>query len=226
VRAAALYDVHGNLQALEAVLADVDREGADLVVFGGDLVAGPFPAETLELARSVGGRFVLGNADILDPGWVRERLDEAELAYLGGFEEAVRLEIERLGPTLFRHGSPRSVDEIVTPLTPEPILREMLQRVDERLVVVGHTHVQFDRRVDDHRIVNAGSVGMAYEGRRGAFWAMIGPDVELRRTKYDVERAAAAIPADYPGRDDLAGWLLDPPDAREAATEFEQQAGR
>jgi diadenosine tetraphosphatase ApaH/serine/threonine PP2A family protein phosphatase len=102
----------------------------------------------------------------------------------------------------------------------------MLERVDERTVVLGHTHVQFDRRVGDCRIVNAGSVGMPYQGERGAFWAMIAGDVELRHTDYDVEAAVEALPLDYPGAADLRGWLLEPLDPQEVAEYFEQQAGR
>ena len=76
------------------------------------------------------------------------------------------------------------------------------------------------------RVVNAGSVGSPYEGRRGAFWALLGPDVELRRTEYDVEAAVAAIRATgYPRADELAGWLLDPPDPDEISAFFEGQAG-
>jgi predicted phosphodiesterase len=226
-RVAALYDVHGNVPALDAVLDDVGRAGADLIVFGGDLVAGPWPRETITRARAFpNARFVLGNADRPDsshPGaaWLWEQLDDDETRFLRSFEEQVVLDGVR-----YRHGSPRSVDEIVTPLTPEPLLREMLDGVEESTVVVGHTHVQFDRSIGRHRIVNAGSVGMAYEGRRGAFWALIEQDIELRHTDYDVERTAAELPPDYPNRDDLIGWLLDPPDPGEVATYFEEQAGR
>lgn len=227
MRVAALYDVHGNAPALEAVLADVAAGDVELVVFGGDLVAGPWPQETLAIARSLPrARFVLGNADRLDSSipsgsWILDRLGDDELAFLASFEEKIVVD-----GVLYRHGSPRSVDEMVTSLTPDALVREMLAGIEEKLVVVGHTHVQFDRRIDGHRVVNAGSVGMAYEGRRGAFWALIGDDVELRRTEYDVEAVAAALPADYPGRDDLSGWLLDPPDPEEVARYFESQAAR
>lgn len=213
-RVAALYDVHGNLPALEAVLADVRTADVDGIVFGGDLAAGPFPHETLELVRSLGdqARFVLGNAD------------DKQDAFVATFEDAVTVPVDGLGPTLFRHGSPRSVDEIVTRLTPESLLREMLEGVGGRVVVIGHTHVQFDRIVDGRHIVNAGSVGMPYEGRRGAFWALLGPGIELRCTEYDVESAAESIRR--AGFVEHAGWLTDPPSPDEASEFFERQAGR
>ena len=228
MRVAALFDVHANLLALEAVLADAERARVDTVLFGGDLVAGPLPRQTLERVRSVdGARFLLGNADLPDPSvplgvWLLERLRPDDLAFVRSFEERIVLD-----GVLYRHGSPRSLDEIVTPLTPDDAVREMLAGIVERVVVVGHTHVQFDRTLDGYRLVNAGSVGMAYEGRRGAYWALLdGDTVELRRSQYDVEAAAAAIPGDYPGRDELVGWLREPPTAHEAASFFEEQAGR
>jgi predicted phosphodiesterase len=228
MRVAALYDVHANLPALEAVLTDAERAGAELVLFGGDLVSGPFPQAALERARGVAGaRFLLGNADLLDPdlpldAWLLERLSDDDLAFVRGFEERIVVD-----GVLYRHGSPRSIDEIVTPLTPEAAVAEMLAEVPERVAVVGHTHVQFDRTVGGRRLVNAGSVGIPYEGRRGAYWAILdGGEVELRRSDYDVEAAAAAIPAGYPDRDQLIGWLLEPPSAGEVAAFFEQQAGR
>jgi predicted phosphodiesterase len=196
------------------VLADVEAADVDLIVFGGDVAAGPFPDETLDLVRSLQDRtrFVLGNAD------------DQQDPFVSTFEEAVIVTVDGLGPTLFRHGSPRSVDEIVTRLTPEPLLRQMLEGVDERVVVIGHTHVQFNRVVDDRQIVNAGSVGMPYEGRRGAFWALLGPGIDLRCTEYDVDSAAEAIRR--AGSVELAGWLVDPPSPDEASEFFERQAGR
>jgi putative phosphoesterase len=205
MRVAALYDVHGNVPALEAVLGEVERENPDAIVFGGDIASGPFPQETIELVRSLSGaRFVRGNADRFelpapDPEaeaavrWVREQLDDEAVAWLAALPETVTLELDGLGPTLFCHATPRSDLEIVTEATPDEKLLELVEGVDEGVIVSGHTHMQLDRRLDGVRWVNAGSIGMPYEGEVAAFWALLGPDVELRRTPIDVERTAAAI---------------------------------
>jgi hypothetical protein len=84
--------------------------------------------------------------------------------------------------------------------------------VDERVVVTAHVHIQFDREVAGVRSVNAGSVGLPYEGRPGAYWALLGPDVELRRTEYDVDEAVAAYrEGGFPDPDPLVELLLQPP---------------
>ena len=176
---AALYDVHGMPWALEAVLAEVDT---DAIVFGGDLVWGPYPRETLALIRSLDARVVRGNTD-RDPGeWVSAQLNEEELAWLTELPQSVTVD-----DVFYCHATPRSDEEIVTPETPDELLEEMLSEVGERLVVGGHTHMQQRRG----RYVNAGSVGMPYEGEVAAFWAVIGEDADLRRTPFDVERAIA-----------------------------------
>jgi putative phosphoesterase len=190
LRVAALYDVHGNLPALEAVLGEAD---ADVIVVGGDTVAGPWPAETLERLRSIDGdvRFIRGNADreIYDdePGlapqeileYVRERLSPEQIDFLRSLPLTVSL-----GRVLFCHATPRNDEEIFTKISPEERWREALAGVDADVVVCGHTHVQFDRRIGDIRLVNAGSVGMPYEREPGAYWALLeGTDVELRRTR-------------------------------------------
>jgi len=199
MRVAALADVHGNAPALEAVLAEVRREGVDLVVFGGDLVWGPLPRDTLALARAleVPTRFVRGNADRMvgDPAhergvWVAEQLGEEDTGVVNGFDSHVVADVDGLGPTRFVHGSPRSDEECVTPRTPPDRVREFMEGVPERVVVTAHVHVSYDRTVDGVRLVGPGSVGRPYEGERGARWAILGPDVELRRTDYDHEAAA------------------------------------
>jgi predicted phosphodiesterase len=217
VRVAALYDVHGHLPALEAVLAEPDVEASDLVLVGGDFAGGPMPAETVDLLRSrgAGTRFIRGNAErelwapsppreggpeprVLD--WTCERLGDERIHFLQSLPETLAVPVLGLGQVLFCHGTPRSDDEIVTELTPDERLREVLEGVDEAVVVCGHTHVQFDREVGATRLVNAGSVGMPYEDEPGAYWALLGPDVELRRTSFDAEDAAARIAATgYPG---------------------------
>ncbi len=238
MRVAALCDIHGNLPALEAVLAEVERERVDAVVVGGDVVGGPFPAEVFDRVASLSGaRFVRGNADRLvvegvaehDVDWSaeRERLGDARLATIAAWPLTVALEIEGLGRTLFCHAIPTADEPIFTKITPDEDVARLIGDVEAELVVCGHTHVQFDRQLRNGlRVVNAGSVGMPYEGRRGAFWALLGPTVELRRTEYDVEAAAASIrESSAPGTERQAGWLLDPPDPDEATAFFESQRG-
>jgi len=213
VRVAALYDVHGNVDALDAVLAELEGIGVDAIVLGGDHVGGPWPAETLERLRSLRGdiRWIRGNGEReLVPGeeglapasivdFVRGTLSDADVRELAGAPLTVTLDVDGLGPVLFCHATPRDDTEIRTAISPDARWLEVLEGVGEPVVVCGHTHVQFDRTVGSTRIVNAGSVGMPYEDEPGAYWLLLGREVELRRTPYDVEQTLAAIEAsDYP----------------------------
>ena len=243
MRVAALYDVHGNLRALEAVLAEVEREGVDAIVLGGDFSAGPRGAETVDRLRALGDRahFLTGNAEreLYDPKYsvddsagverldfVRDQLGPQRMDFLRALPATVVLDVDGLGRVLFCHGSPRTDMEILTRATPEERLRETLAGVDADVVVCGHTHMQFQRELDGYTVVNAGSVGMPYEGRLGAYWALLGPSVEHRRSEYDVESLVADARAiGYPGAaDEYAETLLQPPTAEEASAYFEQLA--
>jgi putative phosphoesterase len=234
VRVAAIYDVHGNRPALEAVLADIESEGVDVVVSGGDLVAGPFPSEVLaDLESRPEVRFLRGNADRLvvegvdehgqDWAATRASLGEQALERIGSWPLTVELEIDGLGRVLFCHAVPSADEPIFTRLTPDEEVAELIGDVEADVVVCGHTHAQFDRRLGNWlRIVNAGSVGMPYQGQRGAYWVTLGPDVVLRRTEYDTEAAVAAIrEATGPTHQQLTQWLLEPPDPEETAAYFE-----
>ncbi len=146
------------------------------------------------------------------------------LAELASWPLTVELEIDGLGRTLFCHAIPTADEPIFTRVTPDDVVAELIGEVDADIVVCGHTHVQFDRTLPGGlRVVNAGSVGSPYEGRRGAFWALLGPTVELRRTEYDVEQAVARIRSAAPSSEELIGWLLDPPDPDETSAYFESQ---
>jgi putative phosphoesterase len=183
LKIAALYDVHGNVPALEAVLAEVEREGVDAIVFGGDLFLGPQPAETAALVRSVEASFVRGNCDREPDEWTRSKLDDETLAW----SQAWPLTVE-LDGVLYCHAAPKDdMRPILTDASPPERFDEALEGVDARLVVAGHTHMQFKRG----RWVNAGSVGWAAEDDVAAFWAIVTDDVEFRRTPFDVERAAS-----------------------------------
>jgi predicted phosphodiesterase len=248
MRIAALYDVHGNLPALEAVLAEVEIIDPDAIVIGGDVAPGPMQAETIERLRGLGerARFVTGNGDrevvaAFDAGlrpedagdevaritaWAAAGLDRAQRDFLASFRPVVSLEADDVGPALFCHGSPRSDTEMITALTPPERLAPMLSGVAERVVVCGHTHHQFELELDDRRVVNAGSVGMPYQGAAAAFWLLLGPDVELRRTDYDVDAALETMrAAGAPGVDEmLRESLADPIDAETVARFFEDRA--
>ena len=236
MRVAALYDVHGNLPALEAVLREVESEAVDSVVCGGDLVGGPYSAEVFDRLESLPDvRFVRGNVDRLiaegvaehERDWKdeRRRLGRERVAAIATWPLTVELELDGLGRAVFCHAVPGADEPIVTRITPDADVAELIGDVEAGLVVCGHTHVQFDRQLPDGpRVVNAGSVGMPYEGRCGAFWALLGPTVELRHTEYDVEAAAIEIRRVAPSTSEQqVGWLLDPPDPDEATAYFEGQ---
>jgi predicted phosphodiesterase len=250
---AVLNDIHGNLPALEAVLVELVALAPDCIVVGGDVAAGPFPRETLDrlmglAASGVPVCFVRGNADREmverfdqlvserdtyaaegDPSgltWLARQITPVQRDFLAGFSDIVTIDVTMLGRALFCHGSPRSDEEIITSVTSEERLAGILADVAEPVIVCGHTHVQFDRRLGRQRVVNAGSVGMPYEGRPGACWALLGPDVQLRRTAYDVPAAAALVERSaYPDAETFAGrYLLNPPQAAEASAFFERMA--
>ena len=233
MRIAAIADIHGNLPALEAVLADVERESPDLTVVCGDVASGPMPAETIDLLCTLkGARFVRGNADrgLIDefdgrqqspmPGphveWCSKQLTRDQRDFLASFEPTVQ--IDRI---LFCHAVPANDTDVFSVETPDERVRELMRGVDAELVVCGHTHMQFDRVVDRLRIVNPGSVGMTY-GAPGAYWAMVSPEeVQMRRTEYDLEAAAKRIRAkDWPAADEFARDNVIKPPSVEQAMEF------
>jgi predicted phosphodiesterase len=224
MQVAALYDVHGNLPALEAVLADVPAEAA--IVVGGDVAVGPFPSETLERLRGLGGRvrWLRGNADReLTPGesglapadvieWVRERLSAEQISFLHGLPERIELDVDGLGRVLFCHATPQNDTDVILETTPEDRVAPLFAAIEVGTVICGHTHMQFSREISGIRIVNAGSVGMAYEDVPGAYWALFGPDVEHRHTGYDVEAAAGTgfpgrVGSDLPARADAVAFM-------------------
>lgn len=233
MRVAALADVHGNAPALAAVLEELERERVDLVVFCGDLTWGSLPQQTLALVRAlqIPARFVRGNADravgsdVEGRGeWMASAHSAEDIAFLRGFEQAVIVDVEGLGATCFAHGSPRSDEECVTKRTPDARVREFSDGVDARVFVTAHTHMQFDRRVAGLRLVNPGSVGLPYETTRGAYWALLGRDVELRRTDYDVDAAIAQMRAtDDPRVEVIVGLMLTPPEQDEIIEDAERR---
>jgi putative phosphoesterase len=222
-RIAALADVHGNLFALEAVLAELEPEEPDLVVFCGDVSLGWLEAETIDRLRRLpfASRFVRGNCD---RDMAREgRPDRDRAAWLAEFEATVEEEVDGLGRVVFCHGTPRSEDEILTEASPAGAFSAALEGVEPGLVVGGHTHMQFVRPAGGRVFVNAGSVGRPY-GEPGAFWLLLGPSIVPRRTPYPVEEAAAGMAA-TPWAEH-ADQLRQPPSREEAIAVFERMAGR
>jgi putative phosphoesterase len=244
VRVAVLADIHGNLPALRAVLDELDGERVDRVVSAGDVVGGPYSREALDLlaARAVHVLWISGNAEreavavwdgkppADDPAgraaaWTAGSLDRGWRDQLASWPITDALDGVR-----YCHGSPRRDDEILTRATPDAVVRDALGEVREALVVGGHTHQQIIRKVEDApTYVNAGSVGMPYEGRRGAFWLIVDDGrPQLRETSYDIDAAVRELRASGFGdvNTQLAESLLEPADPDWVAAFFESVAGR
>jgi len=231
---AVLSDIHGNLPALEAVLAEPDVRSAGAIVLNGDHAAGPLPVETLDALTALGERavWVRGNADreLVSPSaaapavsaWAATQLRPDQVQLLAGLPHPVVLPVDGFGEVLFCHGTPRDDDEVVLVDSPLARFAEVLAGTDAATIVCGHTHMPFARLVDRRLIVNPGSVGMPY-GHSGASWALLaGGGVQLRRTAYDVDAACARIAAS--GFPDAADWAADyvrtPPSDAEALAVF------
>ncbi|HLJ36311.1 MAG TPA: metallophosphoesterase family protein [Ktedonobacteraceae bacterium] len=247
MKIAAIYDIHGNLPALEAVLKEIEQVHPDCILVGGDIVSGPMPEETLERLLAIGDKvhFIRGNADRevvaafdgipLDPGlpeevreltiWAAKQLDTRHRDFLAQLPEQAILHVDSLGDVLFCHASPRNDTEIFTVATPEARLRTILAGVKQNVVVCGHTHMQYIRRIGNIDVVNAGSVGMPY-GEPGAYWLLLGPAIVPQRTLYDLNQAGEHIRAsDYPQAQDFAdNNVLNPPPAAEVIEVFERMA--
>jgi predicted phosphodiesterase len=213
---AALYDVHGNLPALEAVLADIRREGVEQIVVGGDVLPGPMPLECIELflELEVPVHFIMGNGDreVLarmsntetdwyrtacpewrEPiDWTAQQLSPKHANVIATWPATVTLNIDGVGDVLFCHATPRNDTDIFTRATSEDKLLPIFGKVEQSPVVCGHTHMQFDRMVGKTRVINAGSVGMPF-GRTGADWLLLNSHVQFRHTSYDMDDAAERI---------------------------------
>jgi putative phosphoesterase len=244
MRIAVLADVHGNAPALRAVLAEIDRDPVDAIVVAGDVVGGALVRETLELldARMEPTHWVRGNSEREavaaydgaalsdDPAgraaaWSAKALDRRWRDELASWPISLALDGVR-----FCHGSPRRDDEFLTRATPDEVLLEALGGVPERLVVGGHTHQQMVRELAGGvTYANAGSVGIPYEGRPGAFWMLVESGVARPcETTYDLDAAVLELVASgfSDVEDQLGDSLLDPVDADSVTAFFEQAAER
>jgi putative phosphoesterase len=242
MRVAAVYDIHGNLPALEAVLQEIREACVDQIVVGGDVVPGPMARETLEclLDLKLPVQFIQGNCEVavlaeMGGGhagplpeqareairWTARELQTKYQDIFAGWPKTVRMDIPGLGQVLFCHGTPRNENEIFTRLTRQDRLWRVFQGVDSAAVVCGHTHMQFERTIGKVRVVNAGSVGMPF-GEPGAYWALLGPDIELQHTDYDLAKAAQRIrETAYPQAEDFATqYVLHPPSEEQMLAVF------
>lgn len=253
MRVAALYDIHGNLPALEAVLEDVRNTGVDRIVVGGDVIPGPMPRETLTLLRGleVPVQFIYGNGELAvlaqiaakdskavmywgtvsgeplpEPlqevlRWTGRQLRSEHEELLRAWPGTFEVDLPEIGNVLFCHGTPRSETEGFTGLTPEDCLLPVFQGLAAKLVVCGHTHMQFDRMVGATRVVNAGSVGMPF-GRPGADWLLLSGNIQLQHTSYDLASAADRVRAtQYPQAEEFAARsILEPPSEEEMVRAF------
>ena len=241
MRVLALYDIHGNVDALEAVLAEALPQRPDAVVVGGDAVPGPFAAETLDRleALPVPVHWVRGNGEREVEEAIGAAKPEADdlvgrLARLNAIELG-DLRVHRIAQAplmveldgaVYCHATPRSDDEILTRLSRPERYADALEGVEARLVVAGHTHQQDDRRVGDLRFVNAGSVGLPYEGDGAPRWAwVVEGEPQLRRTDYDARAAGRRmLDAGWPDAQSVEAALTDPVEAIVVTRIFEDRA--
>jgi putative phosphoesterase len=243
MRIAVVADIHGNVPALRATLAEIDAEHVDAVVVCGDTAAGPFVTPSLEMlaTRPEPVHWVRGNGEretvacfdgveLADAssGWAPRTARELDCVWRDRMASwPIALELDGV---CFCHGSPRADDEILTRATPPEVLAAAIGGTSAGLIIGGHTHQQFIRALPDGRVVvNAGGVGLPYEGRAGAFWMMVSDRrPELRETRYDVPAAADELRASgFPDLDDaIRESLLEPVDPAWATAFFEHEAGR
>jgi len=222
MRIGLIADIHGNVFALDAVLAELRRDEVDMILCLGDVAVGPQPVEAVERIRELGCRTIMGNWDayfldgfpppptefnrrLVEMGaWWAEELSSAHLEFMRTFEPTVELDMAPL-PILAFHGSPVSYEDNIYSTTPEDELERMLDGTRAPLLTGGHTHFQLVRRHGDGLLVNPGSVGLPFAEPAPVMrilpWAEYGIlwfdkprfGVELRRTLFDVAKLVRLI---------------------------------
>ena len=249
MKIAAISDIHGNLPALEAVLAEIEQEAVDQIIVCGDVIAGPMPAEVATRLQNltIPARYILGNGETWllrhldgqpinafsprgneETVWYATKLSEEHNGWIKGWEHTIALEIPGLGTVLFCHATPQNNMDIFTKVTPEAEVLPYFAGTTAQLVICGHTHMQYDRMIGNSRVINTGSVGMPF-GATGAHWLLLEDgNAEFRRTEYDRDAAAAIIrDTDYPAAEPFAtGNILSVPSEEQALDMMEALAER
>ena len=225
MRTAVFSDVHGNLVALEAMLADLERRPVDqLICLGDALQGGPQPREVAQRLAELACQVVLGNADwfvltgeaqrepvteeqLAVAAWSHERLGPNDLELIRSYEATIELDLGGARRMLAFHGSPASYDDVILPGTPEDEMRALLGSAAAEVLAGGHVHTQWVRRLDGRLLLNPGSVGLGYDHDADpvvpfpwAEYAVITSEderleIELLKTTFDVDAVVAAYDA-------------------------------
>ena len=205
MRAAIFSDTHGNLVALDAVLADLKAGGtSDLMIMAGDLaLLGPRPAETVDRIRGLNCLVLRGNTDqyVVDNtggahDWAREQLGEERLCYLAGLPFAYSVQPAPGRELLIFHANPRNVEDPLGPERPEDQVQSLTAGTGAEVMAFGHVHIPYVRRVGDKTLFDIASVGLPRDGdRRAAYgiaeWAGGKWRLEHRRVPYDIDAVVA-----------------------------------
>lgn len=200
---AVISDIHGNLHALEAVLAEIDRRSTTQVVVGGDLaLGGPAPAECVHLIRSRGYPSIRGNTDewltrkpnrVTDAiSWAAARLSDEDRGFLGGLPFLWRLQTP--ADLAVVHATPWSISDVVPPDAPESVVERVFAETRASAVVYGHIHHAYVRAFHGKVLANSGSVGLPFDGDQRSAFIILRParkswEAEIVRVKYDVDAA-------------------------------------
>jgi predicted phosphodiesterase len=227
MRIAALYDIHGNYPALEAVVQELHIAKPDKVVIGGDIVSGPMPNETMKCLMELGNDvvWVLGNGDVdvserkingninnslseqakVITEWVANIIDESMARFLISLPINHFIRDDKLGMIGFCHATPNDYNYVFTPVTPNGEVKKVFNNEMEGYFICGHTHIQFEKTIDNLKIVNAGSVGMPFSEEHGAEWLLLENGViRFMKTKYDIDLAKKQIKqTTYPFKDEF-----------------------
>ncbi len=235
MKIAALYDIHGNLPALNAVLEELNEIHPDLIFIGGDIVSGPMPVEVLKRLAQFDEKisYIRGNGDrevvmsfdkqeipyLSEKGlekqrWVAEQLTLPQRNFLAQLPEQFTLHMKGLGDILFCHATPNDDNEIFTPISSKERIANIFHQVDYQLVVCGHTHIQFTYQVGEVRILNAGSEGMLFSDQpAAAYWLLFDSEgYEFRHTLYDKDTAFKEISGsgDPQAQEFIETYILNP----------------
>lgn len=212
MRVAVFSDVHGNVRALEAVLAEIEARGPfDAVVNGGDLAyGGPHPREAMDSLMRGGYPTVLGNTDVWIAGmesgggetvaWARRQLEPRHEAFIRGLPRAHRIDPPGGPPLVVFHATPTSLSDLIVPDAPEEVVEKVFEQARARTVVYGHIHKAYVREVGGGMIVNTGAVGFPFDGIPKPSFAILRLDAgrwraENVRVTYDHESVAKELTA-------------------------------